>query len=197
MYRIPRTLNLPINAYFCAVKKQLLAKLILFGIFLNACQSSSNVPAKNALNIPKLHCSIEYPKTWTVAVTGRDSNQYSFLEPLNDSTDRFSTRISLSNEKMPFNLNAQDYNQGVITLIKLSNPGLHIDPLPADTANGNQFLGYTFHFVDNDSIHFAVYGYTLLRDSLAYNINLTCEADKEIAYRDTLKQFLHAFTYRP
>lgn len=197
MYRNRLPFNLPINPYFCAVKKQLIALLALFGVLTNACQNQPSPPSTKSLAIPKLRCAVQYPATWTVAITGRDSNQYSFLEPIKDSTDHFSTRISLWNEKMPFNLNAQDYNQGVITLIKLSNRGLHIDPLPADSSKGNKFLGYTFGFADNDSNRITVYGYTLLRDSFAYNITLTCETEQAIAYHDTLKQFLHTFTYRP
>ena len=179
------------------MKKQIIALLLLIGTFFTACRNQAKSPNTQTINIPKLKCAVEYPATWSLSVTGRDSNQYSFLEPLKDSSDRFTTRISLWNEKMPFNLNANDYNQGVMTLIKLSNPGLHIDPLPTDSSKGNKFLGYTFGFSDRDSSRFTVYGYTLLRDSLAYNITLTCETENAIAYHDTLKQFLHAFTYRP
>jgi hypothetical protein len=177
------------------VKKQLYLIMALFGFLANACQTQPNTPSNKALAIPRLHCAVEYPANWTIAVSGRDSNQYTFLEPIQDSTDQFSTRISLWNEKMPFKLSAQDYNQGVITLVKLSNPQLHIDPLPTESSNGNNFLGYTFGFSDRDSSRFNVYGYTLLRDSFAFNITMTCEAGKESQYQDTLKQFLHHFTY--
>lgn len=179
------------------MKNQLLACLSAILLFANACQNKPESKATKSLAIPRLHCAVEYPATWTLAVTGRDSNQYSFLEPIQDSSDQFSTRISLWNEKMPFKLSPNDYNQGVITLIKLSNPQLHIDPLPADSSNGNKFLGYIFGFSNQDSSRFNVYGYTLLRDSFAFNITMTCEAGKESQYQDTLKQFLYNFTYRP
>jgi hypothetical protein len=179
------------------VKNQLLACLSLFLLATTACQNKTEPKNNKALAIPQLHCAVEYPATWSLAVSGRDSNQFTFLEPIQDSSDKFSTRISLWNEKMPFKLSAQDYNQGVITLIKLSNPQLHIDPLPADSSNGNKFLGYIFGFSNQDSSRFNVYGYTLLRDSFAFNITMTCEAGKESQYQDTLKQFLHNFTYRP
>lgn len=177
------------------MKNQLLACLSAFLLLANACQNKTEQKNYKSLNIPRLHCAVEYPANWTIAVSGRDSNQYTFLEPIQDSTDQFSTRISLWNEKMPFKLSAQDYNQGVITLVKLSNPQLHIDPLPTESSNGNNFLGYTFGFSDRDSSRFNVYGYTLLRDSFAFNITMTCEAGKETQYQDTLKQFLHHFTY--
>lgn len=149
------------------------------------------------LPIPKLECTVEYPQHWQVAVTGSDSSQYSFLADMIDSNATFSTRISLRNEKMPFALNAADYNQGMITMIQLSNPGLQVYPLPVDTVDKNQYHGYTFQFQDKDSTRYSVYGYTLLRDSLAYAINMTCESDKAKPYADTLKQFLQKIRFNP
>jgi hypothetical protein len=174
------------------VKKQLYGFLVLIALLATACNTQPDTPSNKALAIPQLHCAVKYPIQWTVAVSGRDSNQYTFIEPIQDSTDKFSTRISLWNEKIPFKISPHDYNQGVITLVKLSNPQLHIDPIPADS---NNFLGYTFGFSDRDSSRFNVYGYTLLRDSFAFNITMTCEAGKETQYLDTLKQFLQHFTY--
>lgn len=150
-----------------------------------------------SLNIPKLNCTVQYPKQWHYAVNGKDSIQYSFLAEIVDSSSVFSTRISLWNEKMPFAIQATDYNQGVITILKLSNPGLEVYPLPPDTINQAIYYGYTFNFQDKDSSHFSVYGYTLLRDSLAYNLTMTCETAKARAYSDTLKQFIQSIRFNP
>ncbi|MBU3676547.1 MAG: hypothetical protein FGM54_05105 [Chitinophagaceae bacterium] len=180
------------------MKSIILRLSVLISACLMACNSTQNTSNTwTELAIPKLKCTVAYPQHWQVAVTGSDSSQYSFLADMIDSNATFSTRISLRNEKMPFALNAADYNQGMITMIQLSNPGLQVYPLPVDTVDKNQYHGYTFQFQDKDSTRYSVYGYTLLRDSLAYAINMTCESDKAKPYADTLKQFLQKIRFNP
>ncbi len=140
-----------------------------------------------------MRCSFEYPLEWSLNYNNQTGKSASMVEPLTDSTDRFGARFNIWAEYLPVPITDSMYGLAAMSQIKVANNGMTVNNEGKKQFGTNSFRSFSFNFSMEDQSEYAVRGFTLIQDSIGYNISFTAEREQINNYSATIEKMLTSF----
>lgn len=178
--------------------------LIGLNLFLIACEEAvpkKSIPAPKAEVVhyrnDSLHFELDIPQEWHLRINKNNPKSVGFFEPIQDSLDAFQENLVLWQEDIPIDLNDSLYAQAAKTQLQISQPDIRIKSLGWQALGNDRMDAFQFDFITNDSSHYRVYGYTLLKNRRGYNFSFSTELNHAALYESKFKKIIQTFQANP